>query len=294
MVSVSRQHHLHQPTRQGLMQNNTKKLISFLVLAAVVLVTTRVRLNNHREEMTPQSSGAAEEASGTNDKTQQVSSLRYYKLVDQNEGQGQHFFRYAAYNPDTDAPHTIDEWSTAMLSQGGNISAEQLRTEFFQILKSCPYKAYFFETKSASTKSISDEKFEFVLVDAPELEARAANTGPTLHFFEEPFSKCDPADIMACAFWSLGGDSRLIAPRPIFDEIQDSYMHMAKFMRDASKQQIQETWTLAISEYVTRINNKENAGKPFWLSTDGMGVTWLHIRVDERPKYYSFREFASE
>lgn len=25
---------------------------------------------------------------------------------------------------------------------------------------------------------------------------------------------------------------------------------------------------------------------PTWLSTAGMGVSWLHIRLDERPKYY--------
>ena len=29
-----------------------------------------------------------------------------------------------------------------------------------------------------------------------------------------------------------------------------------------------------------------------WLSTSGLGVYWLHVRLDSRPKYYQFKEFA--
>jgi hypothetical protein len=32
--------------------------------------------------------------------------------------------------------------------------------------------------------------------------------------------------------------------------------------------------------------------QPIWLSTAGMGVAWLHIRLDERPKYYSHKPYA--
>jgi hypothetical protein len=28
-------------------------------------------------------------------------------------------------------------------------------------------------------------------------------------------------------------------------------------------------------------------GEPVWLSTNGDGVSWLHVRIDERPKYYT-------
>ena len=27
--------------------------------------------------------------------------------------------------------------------------------------------------------------------------------------------------------------------------------------------------------------------KPVWLSTAGAGVSWLHMRLDDRPKYYA-------
>ena len=28
--------------------------------------------------------------------------------------------------------------------------------------------------------------------------------------------------------------------------------------------------------------------KPVWLSTAGAGVSWLHVRLDDRPKYYGY------
>jgi hypothetical protein len=27
---------------------------------------------------------------------------------------------------------------------------------------------------------------------------------------------------------------------------------------------------------------------PIWLSTAGDGIAWLHVRLDSRPKYYSY------
>ena len=30
---------------------------------------------------------------------------------------------------------------------------------------------------------------------------------------------------------------------------------------------------------------------PTWLSTAGMGVSWLHVRLDSQPKYYGFAAY---
>ena len=30
-----------------------------------------------------------------------------------------------------------------------------------------------------------------------------------------------------------------------------------------------------------------------WLSTAGMGVYWLHVRVDSRPKYYRYQGYKT-
>jgi hypothetical protein len=31
--------------------------------------------------------------------------------------------------------------------------------------------------------------------------------------------------------------------------------------------------------------------KVVWLSTAGAGVSWLHVRLDDRPKYYQFEPY---
>ena len=31
--------------------------------------------------------------------------------------------------------------------------------------------------------------------------------------------------------------------------------------------------------------------KPVWLSTAGAGVSWLHVRLDDRPKYYGYAPY---
>ncbi len=39
---------------------------------------------------------------------------------------------------------------------------------------------------------------------------------------------------------------------------------------------------------------KRVSDKPVWLSTAGGGVPWLHVRLDNRPKYYSYRPYREE
>lgn len=35
----------------------------------------------------------------------------------------------------------------------------------------------------------------------------------------------------------------------------------------------------------------EKKDVPIWLSTSGLGVYWLHVRLDTRPKYYNHDEY---
>ena len=30
-----------------------------------------------------------------------------------------------------------------------------------------------------------------------------------------------------------------------------------------------------------------------WLSTSGLGVYWLHVRLDSYPKYYTYRPYKA-
>jgi hypothetical protein len=58
---------------------------------------------------------------------------------------------------------------------------------------------------------------------------------------------------------------------------------LAAFLREGPSDQVHDLW------HRTARAVRENLGaKPMWLSTAGLGVAWLHIRLDSRPKYYRF------
>jgi hypothetical protein len=106
-------------------------------------------------------------------------------------------------------------------------------------------------------------------------------------------------------FDNLGRNATLIAPKPINNNNGNDanendnnnndhfYVHLARFCRNASPpEQISEFWKTVASEYLWRLNNNNNK-RPIWLSTSGMGIAWLHVRLDLVPKYYTFQQFKT-
>ena len=45
-------------------------------------------------------------------------------------------------------------------------------------------------------------------------------------------------------------------------------------------------WQLVGAAMQRRLNTK-----PVWLSTAGAGVSWLHVRLDDWPKYYGYTPY---
>jgi hypothetical protein len=82
----------------------------------------------------------------------------------------------------------------------------------------------------------------------------------------------------------LGGDTELVVPCPI--DPKCDYSHLASFLRSASKQQTQHLWRL-----VGATVSEQLGVHPIWLSTAGMGVPWLHVRISNKPKYYAFEPY---
>lgn len=61
-------------------------------------------------------------------------------------------------------------------------------------------------------------------------------------------------------------------------------------MRQAPEPQKHALW-----QRVGAAMQRRLSAKPVWLSTAGAGVPWLHVRLDDRPKYYGhapYRESA--
>ncbi len=85
-------------------------------------------------------------------------------------------------------------------------------------------------------------------------------------------------------FPSLGGDATLLAPSPI--DAATDYAHLAAFLRTADERQIQALWCKVGIHVAASLRDE-----PIWLSTSGLGVAWLHVRLDSMPKYYQHQPY---
>ena len=64
---------------------------------------------------------------------------------------------------------------------------------------------------------------------------------------------------------------------------------MKEFAANADRAQIIRFWSLVGETALRNLNEREK----MWCSTSGLGVPWLHVRFDSRPKYYHFAEYKS-
>jgi hypothetical protein len=151
------------------------------------------------------------------------------------------------------------------------------REYFSRLLAEIPYSAFRWETPAVTIET-ADRPFECVLLDDPHLDRDV-----DAEAFSEHFNNAAPSDIVE--FANLGNDAILIVPCPAGDV--EAYGHLAAFVRDAPQSQKQELWRTVGSAMQRRLGQR-----PVWLSTAGAGVAWLHVRLDDRPKYYGYREYC--
>lgn len=160
------------------------------------------------------------------------------------------------------------------------IDEEGFRDWFSRLLVGVPLGAYFWEVAPV-VRSTLDRGFEFVLVDARSLLGLRPDPEP----FAEQLAEVRLASGVA-AFSNLGGDAFLVAPLPIGP--LSAYAHLAAFVRSAPDQQRHALWRAVARAVEQRIGDD-----PLWVSTAGLGVPWLHVRLDTRPKYYRFAAYRN-
>jgi hypothetical protein len=174
--------------------------------------------------------------------------------------------------------HKVDRGGRA-LSRAEVIAAwgqdEGFRAWFTAVLAGAPFSAYFWETPPATVSSL-EQAFEFVLVDSPALDGLRADPRD----FAEHFAAAGACEEVV-SFPNLGDDAFLVAPCPRAPLA--AYPHLAAFARHAPAVQQHALWQAVSGALSRRLDQR-----PLWLSTSGLGVAWLHVRLDLRPKYYTF------
>ena len=151
------------------------------------------------------------------------------------------------------------------------------RTLFNSLLADSPYTAFRWETPAVTVAKLA-RPFEFVVLDSPGLSRE-----PDLDAFAEHFGATSDG---IATFSNLGGDAIMIVPCPLVNPT--AYGHLAAFARHAPEPQRDALWRRVGEEMARRIG-----AKPVWLSTAGAGVSWLHVRLDDRPKYYSHAPYRT-
>ncbi len=151
---------------------------------------------------------------------------------------------------------------------------------FVSILVDAPFAAYFWETPAITSATIN-RAFEFVLVDSEQLAGVTADR----RAFANHFTSAQP-DAPVIEFSNLNGDATLVVPCPRGP--LSAYSQLSTFARQAPDDQQHQLWNLVGAVLERRLGTQ-----PVWLSTSGLGVYWLHIRLDSVPKYYTYAPYGS-
>ncbi len=155
---------------------------------------------------------------------------------------------------------------------------ERFRSLWTASLRDVPFASYCWECLPVTAGTLSCP-FECVFVSSPEISQMA----PDPEAFEEHFRP----DRSVVRFGNLGGDAMLVAPCP--DEGAGNFSHLASFTATASQARQDALWK-AVGEAL----EKRIGTVPTWLSTAGLGVAWLHVRLDTRPKYYRYAPYRNQ
>ncbi len=150
------------------------------------------------------------------------------------------------------------------------------RALFSELLAGMPFTALRWEVPPL-TRACLSRPFECVVLDSPGLD-RPADPAP----FTEHFRQARGASVLS--FDNPGGDATLVVPCP--EKPGDGWTHLARFLREAPVAVQHALWRSVAETTLARLG-----ARPLWLNTAGGGVDWLHVRLDDRPKYYAWHPY---
>ena len=155
------------------------------------------------------------------------------------------------------------------------------RAFFIAELTATPSPAFFWEMPPLTRGALS-APFECAVIESDSLAHMRADATA----FAEHLDGNEAAATVA-VFHNLGGDALLIAPCRISDA--DCYAHIASFLRAAPVAQQHELFQVLAREAEAMLATTQGR---IWISTSGLGVPWVHVRLDSYPKYYQYRRYA--
>ena len=149
---------------------------------------------------------------------------------------------------------------------------------FSKVLRDSPFEHFFWECPAVNAISVGNTLYEHVTVEASGFSAASPKN------FEAHFTRTDAVVF----FQNLGRDAMLVCPCPMEPQDNKHFGHLAAFVRAPRSREMQE---LQIKMWMTvgrtlREYLHTRGRESIWLNTEGLGVPWVHVRLDHRPKYY--------
>lgn len=190
-------------------------------------------------------------------------------------------FNLREVSPDTLAA-TLTAGNGAMthgeVLQGWSVD-EAFSAFWSDALAAMPFEAFCWEMPPLTADRLA-APFECAVIDSPMLGLMFENAKPYAEYFAAS------GDAQVVAFPNLSGDCVLVCPMPAADD-DTEHTHLASFLRSASPPHARALWEAVAEAVLARIGEP-----PVWVSTAGLGVGWLHVRVSSVPKYYRCLEYT--
>lgn len=146
-------------------------------------------------------------------------------------------------------------------------------------LREMGLSAFYWEHPPVSLASL-DHPARVALLPAPALAGRPEDPEP----FAKHFERCGARS--AVRFANLGGDAELVAPCP--GSSDTNHAHLGVFLSSAPAAAQRAFWRETAASVLARVDDD-----PLWFSTSGLGVSWLHARIERTPKYIQHRPFRT-
>jgi hypothetical protein len=140
-----------------------------------------------------------------------------------------------------------------------------------------PWKAVFFEMPPMTAATMDTQQFEMVIMPAHALVGAVADQDAFAYY-------TNGSGAGVVVFDNKSGDARLVVPCQIEGHQPDLYAHLYSFLAGASDSHVRELWSAVEAEI-------ERSDGRVWVNTSGLGVAWMHVRLDKKPKYYKFSAF---
>jgi hypothetical protein len=160
------------------------------------------------------------------------------------------------------------------------INDETFRAFFLAELRVTPFTGFFWELPPLQRNDL-DRPYEHVVLEGSLLE----RISPDPAAFVTVLQAGAASDLVA-SFPNIGGDAILVVPKPLPGSV--GYGHLAAFLRAAPETQ-QHALLKTLGQATE--TSLQRQGSRLWISTAGLGVPWLHVRLDSRPKYYKHQPY---